>query len=426
VPDEQGRIVLEAGRNSQILFPIRLAARLQQDVRVQILTYPVGVVVGLLPVMVELGVPTHPAALLLDGRQVCSLTARDPGCGVDLGPRPRVHLLEAVRRDESGRILERATRWVNRPGAAQAEVQTRTRCPEGTGDCDVTIGWAHPDRLDPKSIRVTLDGKRVTLGPDRRVRLPARSLRGSLLTVDLAFPDGRRATHAGAVGGGARGDEEAALTATLVAEACGPADLAAARRRFEGKGRAVRAVERGEWEVVLVAEPSAYMALRDLAEAAPPNAAESLGKPFRGAMSVTAIVANGDLARFDLTGRDGAGVLDGLLDGLWASKLNPVRTADAVAASALLAGAAAHRRAILLMLSGAEDQSALDAAGVRRYLDEVGVPLFVLRARDAARPEWPDGARIAALSDLGAAFAGARRHLDCQAVAWLEGADPPP
>ncbi len=392
----------------------------------QILTYPVGVVVGLLPIMVELGVPTRPASLLLDGRQVCSLTAREPGCSVDLGPRPRVHLLEAVRRDESGRVLERATRWVNRPGAAEAEVQTRTRCPEGTGDCDVTIGWAHPDRLDPKSIRVTLDGKRVTLGPDRRVRLPAHSLRGSLLIVDLAFPDGRRATHAGAVGGGTRGDEEAVLTAALVAEECAPVDLNAARRRFEGKGRAVLSVERGEWEIVLVAEPSAYMALRDLVESAPPGAAEDLGKPFRGALSVTAIVANGGLTRFDLTGRDGEGVLEGLLDGLWASKLRPVRTADAVAAAALLAGAAAHRRGVLLLLSGAEDQSGLDAAGVRRYLDDVGVPLFVLRARDAARPEWPGGARIAALADLGTAFSDLKKRLDCQAVAWLEGVDPPP
>ncbi|HEX5855048.1 MAG TPA: hypothetical protein VFZ57_05465 [Thermoanaerobaculia bacterium] len=391
----------------------------------QILTYPVGVVVGLLPIVVELGLPTRPASLLLDGRQVCSLTAREAGCSVDLGPAPRVHLLEAVRRDESARVLERAIRWVNRPGAAQAEVQTRTRCPENTGDCDVTIGWAHPDRLDPKSVRVTLDGRRVTLGPERRVRLPARALRGSLLTVDLAFGDGRRATYAGAVGGGVRGDEESALTASLVTEACEPLDLDSVRRRLEKEGRAVRSVERGEWEVVFVAEPAAYMALRDLAQAAPPEAPGKLGKPFRGALGVTAIVANGDLERFDLTGRDGEGVLEGLLDGLWASKLRPVRTADAVAVSALLAGAAGHRRAVVLLLAGPADESALDAAGVRRYLDEVGVPLLVFRARGVSRPEWPDGTRIASLPDLGAALAGVKKKLDCQAVAWLEGGDPP-
>jgi hypothetical protein len=243
--------------------------------------------------------------------------------------------------------------------------------------------------------------------------------------VDLAFADGRRATYAGAVGGGARGDEETALTASLVTEACEFSDLESARRRLEKGGRAVRAVERGDLEVVFVAEPAAYMALRDLEQAAAPDAPGKLGKPFRGAVGVTAIVANGDLARFDLTGRDGEGVLEGLLDGLWASRLRPVRTADAVAVSALLAGAAGHRRAVVLLLAGPADESALDAAGARRYLDEVGVPLVVFNVRGVSRPEWPDGTRIATLSDLGAALVNVKKKLDCQAVAWLEGRDPP-
>jgi len=187
----------------------------------------------------------------------------------------------------------------------------------------------------------------------------------------------------------------------------------------------VRAVERGEWEVALVAEPAAYMALRDLAQAAPPEGPGNLGRPFRGALGVTAIVANGGLARFDLTGRDGEGILEGLLDGLWASKLRPVRTADAVAVSALFAGAAGHRRAVVLLLAEPADESALDAAGVRRYLDEVGVPLLVLNVRGVSRPEWPDGTRISSLLDFGAALAGVKKKLDCQAVVWLEGGDPP-
>jgi hypothetical protein len=46
---------------------------------VQILTYPVGVVVGMLPLVVELGVPPKPASLHLDGRAACALTAEAPG-----------------------------------------------------------------------------------------------------------------------------------------------------------------------------------------------------------------------------------------------------------------------------------------------------------------------------------------------------------
>ena len=108
----------------------------------QILTFPVGVVVGLLPVVVELGVPAAPARLLLDGRPACALSAETTRCDVDLGPAPKVHLLELVREDESGRRIERVVRWVNLPGAAEAEVQTRTVCPPAAETCAVTIGWA--------------------------------------------------------------------------------------------------------------------------------------------------------------------------------------------------------------------------------------------------------------------------------------------
>ena len=133
----------------------------------QILTYPVGVVVGVLPLVVELGVPPRPASLLLDGRPACALTAEAPGCRVDFGSLPRMHLLELVRTEASGRVVERATRWVNRPGADQAEVQTRTTCPPDAATCTVLIGWAHPERLNPSRIRATLDGRPVSLSKDR-------------------------------------------------------------------------------------------------------------------------------------------------------------------------------------------------------------------------------------------------------------------
>ena len=83
----------------------------------QILTYPVGVVVGLLPVVVELGAPPRPATLRLDGRTVCSFVDATTVCTVDLGRAPKVHLLELVRTGGSGNVVERAIRWVNRPGA---------------------------------------------------------------------------------------------------------------------------------------------------------------------------------------------------------------------------------------------------------------------------------------------------------------------
>lgn len=55
-----------------------------------ILTYPVGVVLGLAPVVVSLTPDEVPAELLLNGRQVCVFTSPSQPCTVDFGPVPHL------------------------------------------------------------------------------------------------------------------------------------------------------------------------------------------------------------------------------------------------------------------------------------------------------------------------------------------------
>jgi hypothetical protein len=391
---------------------------------VQILTYPVGVVVGLLPVVVELGAPPRPASLLLDGRPACTFLSEASTCVVDLGFAPKVHLLELVRKGPAGNVVERAVRWVNRPGAAEAEVQTRTSCPEGASRCSVRVGWAHPERLDPKKISVALDGKRAATTRNRDVSLDVAGTRGAILTVDLVFPDGRRATHASILGGRVHGDEDTAIVANMDPLAGGPdgPTAAAARRRAEGEN--VRAAERGEAEIVFAAEPAAYGALARLlgpANAVPkPPARVALDDILRKAgFSVHVVVADRRLSRGELQPKEP--VLDALLETLDATPLRPVRLADAAASAALHVGVPGKRRLVVLVAAGgAEDSSALGAAGVRAYLDEIRVPLAVWRMQPAARPEWPEGRTIASVDDLRAAILDAKERLDCQAVVWTE------
>src|SRR5439155_429691 len=83
-----------------------------------------------------------------DGRPVCEVTDRSPGCLVDLGPDPRVHLLELLRSDAGGRVTERVARWVNRPGI-EPEVLVGGGCDEKNLVCDFVLTWAHPAKLDP-------------------------------------------------------------------------------------------------------------------------------------------------------------------------------------------------------------------------------------------------------------------------------------
>lgn len=392
----------------------------------QILTYPLGVVVGLIPVVVELGAPPRPASLRLDGRPVCRITAAAPGCSVDLGPAPRVHLLELVRQDAEGHVIERAVRWVNRPGASEAEVQTRTHCEETSSRCTVRVGWAHPDREDPKKIVISVDGRPVPVPKKRELGLDVVAARGTVLTVDLVFPDGRRATHASVLGGRMHGDEESSLASTVEESSCGPAGPGEAFARREQAGDSVRSTERGEGVLVFVVEPAAYGALVELlgSRFATDRSEEraALDKILKNASFTShLVVAGASLWHGELPRKDPP-ALDSLLESLDAAVLRPVRLADGIAAGAFLAGTPGLRRlAVAILAEGAADESTLDAAAVRAYLGEIGVPLAVWRLRDAKRPEWPDGPRVKSLADFRAVLLGARDRLDCQAVVWSEG-----
>lgn len=393
----------------------------------QILTYPVGVVVGLLPVVVELGAPPRPASLLLDGRPACTFVSDASACVVDLGSAPKVHLLELVRKGPEGRVVERAVRWVNRPGATEAEIQTKTTCAPKSETCEVVVGWAHPDRLNPSSARVTLDGRSVPLPRNRTLAVPARSARGTLLTVDLSFPDGRRAFHAGAVGGRARGDEGSDLTAVLHERACEEGVADRALRRYAEAGVSLRAFEPGEWggewEVTFVAEPQVEPLLRGLFEwLKRSKVPEGVRAALDGAAVLTGVVADDVLREGDLLQKGKAEMwVERLLAAIGRGPQTGLRAADAVAVAAFHAGAAPRRRAVVLLLGGAGlDTSRLGAADVRRYAAEVGVPLEVWRLDSAERADWPSDRVIATAQGFEEALLQLRRRISCQGVAWVE------
>lgn len=402
----------------------------------QILTYPVGVVVGVLPLVVELGLPPKPASLLLDGTTVCALTAQAPGCSVDLGPVPRIHLLELVRTNESGHVVERTSRWVNRPGADQAEVQTRTTCPASSASRTVVIGWAHPERANPSRIRTALDGKSVPLPKNRTLTVSAGTARGTLLTVELTFPDGRRATHAAAVGGRTRGDEDVSIVPILHEGACMAAGLAGVRYGYQRAGLSVRAIESGEtrdWQVTFVAEPSVLATLRSWFEERKASlfgsrrllVPDRIERVFGGRgnlEALTGVVAEGNLQELDL--------LQGANPEYWVERLSaalrragsaPLRTGDAAVAGGFRAGAAPRRRAVVLLLgSGTADLSVLPAGGVQKYLDEIRVPFEVWNLVDEDRPDWPGAFRVSLPEDFYEALVALRRRVACQAIAWVE------
>jgi hypothetical protein len=189
----------------------------------------------------------------------------------------------------------------------------------------------------------------------------------------------------------------------------------------------IRASERGEAEIVFVAEPATYGALASLlgsAHAVPkPAGRVALDDILRKAgFTVHVVVPDARLARGELQPREP--VLDALLETLDATPLKPLRLADAVASAALHVGVPGKRRLVVLVAGeGAGDSSVLAAAPVRSYLGEIRVPIVVWRLRPSARPEWPEGRTIGSVDDLRAAILDSKERLDCEAVVWTE---PPP
>lgn len=406
-----------------------------------ILTYPVGLLIGLFPVIVDLGGRPEPAELLLDGRPACTISARAPACTVDLGPDPVIHLLELVRKDVSGHVTETVRRWVNKPGV-EAEVHALGRCEGKTSSCEFTVTWAHPARLDPASLTVALDGVTVARSVVSTLKVPfPRGSTPQVVTADATFPDGRRATFTQLLQGSYPEQAEASLQAIPIVVASDVADDRLAASLKEA-GWPVRAVEQGGFEVVFVVEPGAL-------ETSSSFGLSAVNLPLQSAEQIRIIVANDTITAFDATqgqsrepearlasgiagvqtdvGRRSATRSSASLNWLRQLFLAPksvpamkrLRTSDAVAVAGYDLGGSPRRRAVVLIAgSMREDQSTFSAAQAQVYLEQTLVPLFVWRADAHLAPGWPQGAN---LQSFGANVSSLRLALDRQRIVWLEG-----
>jgi len=97
--------------------------------------------------------------------------------------------------------------------------------------------------------------------------------------------------------------------------------------------------------------------------------------------------------------------------------------ADAVAVAGIRAVTAAQRRAVIYVVSDHDDASKNRTAAVRRYLDTLGVPLFVWSRVGPGTSAWGPVDDISTYPKLATAVARVRNALDEQRVAWVD-ADP--
>jgi hypothetical protein len=367
----------------------------------------------------------QPAHLLLDSRPACELTARAPGCMVDLGASPRIHLLELVRTDAEGRVTERVGRWVNRPGI-HPEVIARGACDEKAGSCDFDFSWAHPRKLDPDRLDLSLDGRAVWHGRERHAHVAlAKGAKPQILVLDARFSDGTRASFTKTLYAFYPEEARAHLQAVPVLPAAGPdppADerIAAALR---DAGFAVRAVEEADAEIGFVFEPRSFDVIPKFLGLAldgkilTSNPARFFEKAANPLPVLRVVVPDQFLTTFQTR----AAYLGARTPvGMTATS----RFADAVAAAGYALGGEPRRRAVVLVLHrGARpDVSTFTANQARAYLSEVMVPLVVWRVGTVVAPEWPEGRSIATMSDLRGAFDALAADVARQRLAWVEGA----
>ena len=419
------------------------APALSEDVpsAVRILTYPTGLVVGELEVMVDLGPDARPAKLYLDGEPVCSMTTADTVCAVDLGPDPHVHLLELVRADGA-----RAERWINRPGQ-EAELSVQPLPPSGSGPCRARLGWAHPEQQNPVELEVILPGAQPQITDrGRMVSFPCPPENTPQTLVAMAvFPDGRRVESTAVVGGFAGETSVEMFAVPLVA---GPETPCAAGGPWPEDAQRL---EKSGFEAVIVLDPDAsYVPLRNsgwntgrLAASGgastkafdrvvrsggqdsapePKNSWLKAKGTFFDADRLWYVAPDQGLSRVNGFAAGKPNWLDLLFKFGLADVPGKPRIADAVAASGLVAAAGPRRRAVVLLLGNnvhKRDGSRFTPQQAREFLAEVGVPLLVLRNGKRRDDGWPAGLSALNMEVMSKSLKTVREVLDAQCIGWF-------
>ncbi len=414
-----------------------------------ILTYPVGLVTGEHAVDVDLGAGGEPAALFLDGEQVCSMSATSTQCKVEFGEAPHIHLLELVRRDSSGEVTGHTSRWVNRPGQ-EAELVIQVAPRKANGICGGKALWSHPSKRSPVLLEVTENGRILRIQEDgRSFAFPCPDAdQPHVLAGSAIFPDGKRA-EAVAVSGGFGGVAEARLSAVaLTADGDGEDPCA---RVTAALGDTVTVAESTGFEVVFVLDPTAgYRTLMASgwtkgmmptttsttkqfdslvqqgskgSEAKARNSWKRSESSLIDAEKMWFVLSNENLQRANGFSQGKPNWLLLLFNYGSAKIEGKPRIADAVATSGLVAAAGPRRRAVVAILGNHPDKdgSGFTAEEAQNYLAEVGVPLFILRNGKLRKDGWPEGVPVRTMEATADALEAVKANLNHQCIAWFPG-----
>jgi hypothetical protein len=350
-----------------------------------------GLISGPYPVELTVDGPAAAVEIQIDGRSAGTLLGAPWKGTINFGRSLLPHQVVARALDAQGHELGRVEEWVNLPHPlAKLDILLER---EGSGPPRAAkLSWKNLAGEKLRGASLTFDGLPVKLDKDGRGVLPPHDLKElHLLTARVDFTPYRSVQREVAYGGEYGSEVATELTGVPVRVTHGK--LPAARElagwlAVDGKPLAVDSVEEGPAQLFVVPAVTGD----DLEKKA--HKLQGLTWNLVGAgdemlfvspvpQRITSSTERSDLFPISPPARLlRAGTTD-IFKALWSLKapeerVGSYRAADAVAAAGLAAMTQNRRRAVLLVLSGEEeDHSLYDPATVRHFLASLRVPLFV-------------------------------------------------
>lgn len=355
------------------------------------LTLFFGLISGPYPIQLALSGPAASVEIVVDGRSAGTLPGPPWKGTINFGRALLPHQVIAKALDAQGHEIGRAEEWVNLPHPlAKLDILLER---EGNGPPRAAkLSWKNlaGEKLDAATL--TFDGLPVKLDKNGRGVLPPHDLKElHLLTARVDFAPYRSVQQEVAYGGEYGSEVATELTGVPVHVTHGK--LPGARElagwlAADGKPLAVDSVEEGPAQLFVVSAVTG----EDLEKKAPKlqgmtwhlvGAGDEVLFVSPVPQRITSSTERSDLFPISPPSRlqrDGTTDIFKALRSLKAPEELPgsLRVADAVATAGLTAMTQNRRRAVLLVLSGEqEDHSLYDPATVRRFLAALRVPLFV-------------------------------------------------
>ncbi len=405
---------------------------------IHFLSFLVGLVVGVHPIELAVTGPVTRVEIRLDGRTVAEIKGEPWRTKIDLGPRLKPALLEAVAFDIEGRLIGQDRQWLNMP-RARAEAVVIPRLDKDGHVVGASLQWSSAEFLKPKKVTFRLDGNTVAHDSDLSVELGgADASTLHVLDAEIRFPDHVVVREQLIFGKGYSGDLSLHLTAVPVIvddpEAFPPPG--GLKGWFEAQGQPVEVadVEKGAAQLVIVRGSSVDDPLKALALKLQENTGN--GKDdrlpedvlFRVIGTIPTGGPRGNARLFPFSHPKSVG-RKGLANELERARFGDLqfglhRRADAVALAGLEAAGGNQRRIVLLILDSDPDDAGIHSpAEVRSYLEALRVPLLVfdVAGRSPAAEEWRPVDEVVDPMRWLSAVQWLREDLDSQRIVWLVG-----